>query len=252
MIKTLQLGGLGLSKKGALDTLADIAMVVRTETWRETVVADGTAQSQATDWSGNANHLVQASGTLQPVYKVALINGKPAWRSDGTDDYLMSASIAAMNNTDVRWYYCVYSIRTNSQEAVFSGDNTGHSTAQDLLLHRIAPDGDLVRFSWGTTSFDDKTGSTSSTNLWRMASMVADGTNIVRKIGPALLNNSIAQTSGPVSGTYKLMMAANNQAAPANQGAVDVAALFCGNTVLTSGQKGRIEAYLSRIFGLAP
>lgn len=59
--------------------------------WRAseiTGLADGAAISQWDDESGNANHLVQASGGLQPLYKTGINNGLPAVRFDGTDDEL--------------------------------------------------------------------------------------------------------------------------------------------------------------------
>lgn len=50
--------------------------------------ADAAAISSFYDYSGNARHAVQASGTLQPQIKVAIQNGLRIARFDGVDDYL--------------------------------------------------------------------------------------------------------------------------------------------------------------------
>lgn len=56
-------------------------------------VADATAISSWTDRSGNSRHAAQASGTKQPLYKLAIQNGMPAVRFDATDDCLTTAAI---------------------------------------------------------------------------------------------------------------------------------------------------------------
>lgn len=53
-------------------------------------LSDGDPVSSWTDLSGNANHAVQASGTKQPLFKTAIINGKDVVRFDGVDDVLVA------------------------------------------------------------------------------------------------------------------------------------------------------------------
>ena len=69
---------------------------------------DGAADSQWDDQSGNANHLSQATGAKQPVYKAAIQNGLPVLRHDNTDDGLFN-SLAVPTTFSL---FCVYS--TNS------------------------------------------------------------------------------------------------------------------------------------------
>jgi hypothetical protein len=57
---------------------------------------DGDAISSWTDSSGNTNHAVQATGSLQPLYKTAIQNGKPVVRFDGTDDYVQFGDASAL------------------------------------------------------------------------------------------------------------------------------------------------------------
>jgi hypothetical protein len=56
-------------------------------------LADGDSISQWSDVSGNAKHGLQATGSLRPTLKLAIQNGKPVIRFDGTDDKLVTASI---------------------------------------------------------------------------------------------------------------------------------------------------------------
>ena len=51
-------------------------------------LVDGDAVSQWDDLSGNLRHLLQASASLRPLYKVNVQNGKPIVRFDGVDDYM--------------------------------------------------------------------------------------------------------------------------------------------------------------------
>lgn len=50
--------------------------------------ADGEAVSQWNDLSGNANHLLQATSTRQPLYKTGIKNSLPVVRFDGEDDWM--------------------------------------------------------------------------------------------------------------------------------------------------------------------
>src|SRR5262245_19031906 len=51
-------------------------------------LSDGSAVAQWNDISGNANHLTQATGSKQPLYKTGIVKGLPIVRFDGVDDFL--------------------------------------------------------------------------------------------------------------------------------------------------------------------
>jgi hypothetical protein len=53
--------------------------------------ADATAVAQWNDTSGNARHLT-ATGTAQPTYKTAIVNGQPIVRFNGTTNWMRYAT----------------------------------------------------------------------------------------------------------------------------------------------------------------
>lgn len=88
---------------------------------------DGDAISQWDDSSGNARHLVQATGGNQPIYKaaVAAFGGKPTVRFDGTDDFLQKTLTGMAAGTSYT-IAAVVSHRANvTDDYFFDGRGTG-------------------------------------------------------------------------------------------------------------------------------
>lgn len=65
---------------------------------------DGDALASWTDSSGNANTVSQGTGANQPLYKTAIVNGKPVVRFDGTNDLLVAATALV---TAAPWTVCM-------------------------------------------------------------------------------------------------------------------------------------------------
>lgn len=72
------------------DQVAGLALWLKADAGTSTTV-DGAAVSQWDDQSGNARHVTQATGANQPVYKTAIVNGKPVVRFDGANDFLQAS-----------------------------------------------------------------------------------------------------------------------------------------------------------------
>lgn len=53
---------------------------------------DGDAVAQWNDLSGNANHMLQATSSKQPLYKTGVKNNLPVVRFDGSDDWMETAA----------------------------------------------------------------------------------------------------------------------------------------------------------------
>ena len=58
------------------------------------VTANNDPVGAADDASGNANHCTQATSTKRLTYKTGIQNGLPGLLGDGTDDFLVTPSMA--------------------------------------------------------------------------------------------------------------------------------------------------------------
>lgn len=87
----------------------------------ELVLSDNDPVSAWLDLSAAANHAVQATGGLQPLYKTAQLNALPIVRFDGTDDNL--ALTAPLNSQDFTYFAVVKHTAANN------GAILGHNDA---------------------------------------------------------------------------------------------------------------------------
>lgn len=243
---------LRMRNDSSADNLNDIAMIGRYEMWREAPAVDTTPISSMTDWSGNGNHLTQSTAGFKPTVLNNAINGRPVALFDGSNDFLMSSSITAMTNTDTRWYYIVFrfdSLPGGTFPVAFCGDNTTSTALSDSLLFGGVADQMLMLFGYASSARNQI--AVNSPIGFHLCSIVGDGTNVESKMGVGLADDVTAQSSDQPTGTFKLMLGAENQTTPALFFNGKIAALFMGNTVLTTLEKTRIEAYVLSVFGLA-
>lgn len=85
-------------------------------------LSDGDPVSSWTDSSGLANHATQASGTLQPLFKTAIVNGKPVIRFDGSNDGMACGTPLRHNTHTV---FVVPILRASQTGRVFISEYTG-------------------------------------------------------------------------------------------------------------------------------
>lgn len=62
-----------------------------------TGLSDGAALTTWPDSSGNGRDVTQATGSKKPLYKTAILNGKPVVRFDGSDDILVRAGASILS-----------------------------------------------------------------------------------------------------------------------------------------------------------
>lgn len=95
------MGGVLLSRRGSLGTgavpITPIApdAITGLQAWykAETIAqADATAVSAWNDSTANGRNLTQATGTSQPLYQTAIVNGLPVVRFDGVNDFMRSGA----------------------------------------------------------------------------------------------------------------------------------------------------------------
>lgn len=86
---------------------------------RTTAVSADDVTGSATDKMAAADHLSQATTNNKPVYKVNILNGKPMWLFDGTNDFVQGAFVAAINQP------CT-AIVVVKLDSTFVNDNSNH------------------------------------------------------------------------------------------------------------------------------
>ncbi len=115
-----------------------------------TGVADGTALAQWDDLSGNARHLVQATGSLQPTAQTGagdLINGRGVIDFDGTDDALAAVFTAIPQPTTI---FVVASADVDSNNRFYVDGGAG-GTGRQAIYWRVS---DQLAFFGGSTEVD--------------------------------------------------------------------------------------------------
>lgn len=89
------------------------------------VVADATPLASWTDQSGLGHHAVQATGSLQPLYKTAIQNGLPVVRFDGVDDFLRVAF--ALNQPVWAMIVAAYRVSGGTNPTLVDGGAAGNT-----------------------------------------------------------------------------------------------------------------------------
>ncbi|MCA1590977.1 MAG: hypothetical protein LC734_11470, partial [Acidobacteria bacterium] len=93
-------------------------------------LADGTAVSSWTDSSGNGRAAAQASGTLQPLYKTAIVNSLPVVRFDGSNDFLRTGNFTV--NQPITVFAVVKAAALGADEIIFDSANSSPRAVLDL------------------------------------------------------------------------------------------------------------------------
>lgn len=77
--------------------------------WKETGKSDGDAMATLTDFSGNGRDFTQSDSGKRPLYKTNILNSQPAFRFDGSDDFVERTAFMAGSEAEL---YCVLKIPT--------------------------------------------------------------------------------------------------------------------------------------------
>lgn len=104
--KVLTQGGKPITRGGDIGTLTGLK--IWHAAWKETATADGTAKATLVDYSNNGIIAAQATGANQPLFKTGILNGKPAYLFDGTNDGMTYANLATFQNQGAVTIYIVY------------------------------------------------------------------------------------------------------------------------------------------------
>lgn len=191
---------------------------------------DGDTISQWSDLSGVAHHLLQATGSLQPLYKTAIQNGKAVVRFDGVDDYLVSGP-AVYSQPLTNFIVLRYRSARVGNDTAFAG-----SSNQMRLLRTSTGLGMYANGSVAPTITQDVQ------TAFHVYTAVFSGASSELRV-----DGGTAATGNPgVSTTAAFALAASNGS---EVGPVDVGEWLIYNSTLSGTDRAAVETYLKGKWG---
>jgi hypothetical protein len=192
---------------------------------------DGDAISQWDDLSGNARHLLQATGSKQPLYKAAVQNGKPVVRFDGVDDDLTAALAATLAQPFTIVVVGRASTGTSTNE------NFTASPSGNVFVAGRTGGGGVYSIQGGTPFTQISAGR--KENAFKLITAIFNGATSEIHVNGATTAGSLGTTGyatplrvGSLGGTTEFLNG-------------DVAELIVYSKALNSTEVGQIEAYLA-------
>lgn len=222
------------------------------------------ALSQVNDLSPNAFHATQSTLAARPTRVPAVLNGRPVFRFDGSNDYLMGPNTAPattlISNVSDAWSFIVYknASSVNGSKYLFAITHTSGNYARYLTV--TSQSGLQTRPGIGgrsvvTPSMDSYSVMQSATAIGTNWAIVGHRINYLGRIGAVKLNGGAEETA-----TMSNMTAANSQNVAQKRFGFgsdetqyfngDVAELIFGTGTLTTDEVARIEGYLAWRWGL--
>jgi hypothetical protein len=194
---------------------------------------DGAAVSQWNDQSGNARHASQATGSKQPIYKAGILNGYPAIRFDGIDDFLQTAGFT-LNQPDT-WLFVV---RFN---AVYAANSVGLDGVGTALVHDHGRTSNtqLAMFNAAVVNAPAAT----TTNFNYFTALWNTGTSVFRA-------NGVSGTSGSVGTGNAGGVTIGGDATGAQVSGIDVPELIVCSGNLNATDYGALELYVKNKYAL--
>lgn len=212
-----------------------------------TGLADGAAISSWTDLSGNAHHLVQATGGNQPLYKVGIFNGLPVVRFDGVNDNLFASLTEDVTIT----VFVVLKKRTapaaTTVQRAFSLTNWDNAGTDLLMGARSDEDATGFMYYPNTASYLPLALGGNSQTTQIVAWRGLDNTNLEYFLEG--FRKGVLDPADTV-GTSINGLAVGASSAGAEAGDWDVGEVIVYNVNLTDLQMGDVSAYLGLKWGV--
>lgn len=212
-------------------------------------LADGDPVSTWSDLSGQGNNATQSTTAAKPLYKTAIVNGRPVVRFDGVDDYLTVANTASF---DMATPTIIVVGTASAGTGTFTGKITFAGGVGDASRRKL----DVRRASSTTFSFQsgaDAAFKASGTLSWagfNVMSVVARGTTDYT----LAVNGTAADATTPALdlttyNTSALIIGAGTAGAEFLAG--DIAEVLIYNRALSTAERKQVERYLGARYGVA-
>jgi hypothetical protein len=208
---------------------------------------DGDPISTWSDESGQGNHATQATAGLKPLYKVNILNGKPAVRFDGINDYLNAHTLLFPPTATV---FAVVRNNTKASDAqIISRRSSTASAPIAFQLYLAATDRAAVNARDDASHLAVALAAAGLVAA-QIVTGIRNGNDVeVRRNGISVGtgSNTLETTT-----TDQTRIGAKATGAPTDYLDGDIAELIMYNRVLTDGERDKIEAYLGQKYNIAP
>lgn len=194
-----------------------------------------TGVSQWNDQSGNANHLVQATGGAQPVVTAGAINGLPAITFDGVDDHMVAAFALAQPTT-------IFIVFSQPTWTVFDSVYDGAAVVNDMSLQQAsASPGLAIRAGVAAVALNNNL----PTATFGLVTAIYNGASSELQV-----NNTAATTGDPgANGGAGIRLGARGDGA-GGFGNVSIAEVIVMAAVATAGERASMRAYSQARYGV--
>lgn len=103
------------------------------------------------DQSGNGNTFTQSNGSYQPLYEAGVLNGKPAIKFDGSNDYMIKNTLDLSGTKDVTIFIIFKTLNTATNQSVFQQSYYSTSKYYAIRLTQSVADYDMYCQIQGST-----------------------------------------------------------------------------------------------------
>ena len=209
-----------------------------------TGLSDGDPVGTWSDASGNGNNATQAVAAAKPVYKVNILNGKPVVRFAGVDDTLAMTDFIDLGTAD----HTLFIVATKTTEdGVFS---TGFLEQQSDSTHRYVIW--QVRLTPWTQNYYHNTGIgagfAGSLGTFRVRTFRRNGTTSEHFANGGAGQSAVAADFVASGGGGINLGRTGGTLGAYVQG--DMAEIILYNRALSNAEINRVNAYLSRKYGI--
>lgn len=213
-------------------------------------LSNGSAVETWDDESGNNNPFTQSTATRRPIFTSNAINGNPAVRFDGTDDYLISDAISELDNDNsISWFIVnKYNSLAGSSMDIFNSKYSDNTRRMGNYYVPSSPrNGVFLRDVSGTDGYITSTNTSTHiySQIWDAA--LSSGSFLCFIDGASQLSAANQSTIG-THNFSTIGCRSNNFVAFLNG---DIPEIFGYTIALNTAQRIIVENYLAAKYGLA-
>lgn len=209
-----------------------------------TGLADGAAVATWNDSSSNARNATQATGGAQPIYRTALLNGKPVVRFDGVDDFLATGEFQQTE----QWTAFAVALKAPGVDTP-----TVASTAKAVTPHgkliRFNGDVEVMSFAYNVAGASTSDSQDALPTSFLIVSALRT-TSAIQVWADGISAGETVALGTPASPVARVVVGADDGVAVGNFLNGDIAEVVYYSSPLSTTDRDKVEAYLGDKYGL--